>query len=201
MNPSITNPAAIDPKLKLTGVLLGIAVAAAALLGGYATVNAISARLAIQGAPPLIGLMSLIDGIDGDEASLQGDYQTASGDDDGAFGVDDAGRSEIADSLTMPVPAGQNPFLFWPDREGQLSAKDWVRTQLARLPDGASAYLNSSSRRTWVIQMVRTFETADGRTCREFSVAAKAPRRSDKLFDAACHRAFGPWKSNVLGEL
>ena len=192
------NPIAIDPKLRLSGVLLGFVVAAAALLGGYATVDAISDRLSVEGAPPLIGLMSLVEG---DASLAQGDFETASSGDAPIATRSPAGRSEIAESLPAPIDPTARPFKFWPDRRGRLSAKDWIRTQLVRLPDGAAAYMNSSSQTTWIIQLVRTFESADGRICREFSVTAEAPARSDELFDAACRGALGTWKSNLLGVL
>ena len=189
------NPIAIDPKLRLTGVLLGFAIALAAVVGGYATVNAISNHFSSEGAPLLNRMMSLIE----DDASMaQSDYETASGGDPSVAVHSAEFHPSVADAPATPA---SRRFMFWPDRDGQLSAKDWIRAQLVRLPDGAAAYLNSSTRTTWVIQLVRTFKRADGRTCREFSVTAKAPTRSEELVDSACRGAFGSWESNHLGVL
>jgi hypothetical protein len=175
------SPIAIDSYPKVAGTLFAVVLAATAVIGGFATATAISSQIERPSLTPVTSLAGL--------GEMEPDVQGA-------------GDYEVAAYRGNADPVASGPVRFWSEKDSDLKVRDWLRDQLVRLPDGAAAHLNSNVGKTWVVELVRTYETFDGRVCREFSVTALSAIQSNGVTDSACrHGGVAPWDSQILGRL
>ena len=81
------------------------------------------------------------------------------------------------------------------DRADRLAMRETSQTALEKNPVGrASSWSNPDTGHSGTVTPTRTYQTASGRTCREYQQTVTIDGRTEQAYGRACRQPDGSWK-------